>query len=336
MHELLKNNPYYAVANPTAKSFYEAIAEQLSDDETFQAKQAKYLADKPNAVNNSNKPLFEALTPKVLLTKPEVMEKMGKYILRQDDIISVGERTVRLGDYLNVVPLDYEYYLASEPCAIPDDYTAPTPPTTQFEMRLEYLQLERLADVCEVPLSTSTHYKKGRSRLFGFSIPFFQRGNDKWTLHQKQLLIDSALRGLSFGTILATTVDYLTYEETAAAGLEGQWSHKNSMMLLDGQQRLTAFDQFLNNEFQVYNSYFDELPDYAKTALLSTPIAVVWLPVLSYHTQGLMDAYDRLNYGGTVHDVAESAYKAEQQDLLEAFSMSTLSTYADDTVVVTE
>lgn len=330
----LKNNVYYQEAPATVKPIYEALAAQLTDTQTYQNKVLRFGFSRQNAQTSSNKPLFEALTPKVLSTPPNVMEINGQYLLKQDDLLEDNGVFYRYGDFCNVAPFDFKFWSEQPECPMPDDYTAPNPPKAYLSTENLVITIGELDDkFSTVALSQSTHYKRNRDRLFGFAIPFFQRGNDKWTLHQKQMLIDSVMRGLTFGAIMATTAFYLPRDAAAQAGLEGAWSHKNSLMLVDGQQRLTAFAQFLNDEFPVYNRYFSQFTEGQQKQFLDAPINLVLLDVTAWHTYALLDLYDRLNYGGTVHDAAESAYKAEHEALVSAFSMSDVQTYHDDTVV---
>lgn len=76
------------------------------------------------------------------------------------------------------------------------------------------------------------------------SIPSYQRGK-VWTLYQKQLLIDSLLRGIDIPKIY--------FDVNQEAG-------EDKYEVVDGQQRISAIIEFLNGEFKL-NIEFDDIGD---------------------------------------------------------------------------
>lgn len=121
---------------------------------------------------------------------------------------------------------------------------------------------------------------------YGLDVnPDFQRGN-VWTERQKVRYVEHMLRGGQTGRdIYLNCRDWNRLTET------------KSCVLVDGKQRLDALLGFLNDEFQVFGSYFSEFG--------GTPRFTNGM--LNWHVNDLatreeeLQWYLDLNGGGTVH-----------------------------------
>jgi len=113
-------------------------------------------------------------------------------------------------------------------------------------------------------------------------IPDFQRGL-VWTQQQKISFVESLIYGLPIGEYtLHKTADY-KYE------------------LLDGQQRWDAIFCYMNNEFPVFGLKWEDLNDRTKDNFVCKQFA--HRLVEGFTEAQKLEAYNRLAYGGTPHEV---------------------------------
>jgi hypothetical protein len=131
----------------------------------------------------------------------------------------------------------------------------------------------------------------GRRTIMGYILPSWQRPL-VWKEDQKIRFIESAWLGLNLGTFTYNRVDTL--------------KHPLDSLLIDGQQRMSAIQDYLDDEFPVFGYRWSEItvPD-RRRFNFSTTFA-------SYITQSedekyLRDYYNMMNFGGTAHKEDERA-----------------------------
>jgi len=123
-------------------------------------------------------------------------------------------------------------------------------------------------------------------RVLGFKLPAWQRGLE-WSEQQSIRFIESIWTGVSIGSFM--------YNQSC-----GEFD----LILLDGQQRLTAIEQYWSDEFPVPGEdgvgyFWSDLTDHEKAQFYRIPFPFY---VTSYTTdEALRDAYDRHNFGGVAH-----------------------------------
>lgn len=126
--------------------------------------------------------------------------------------------------------------------------------------------------------------------VMGYYLPEWQRGL-VWTDAQKIALIESAWRGLSIGTY--------TYNRVTMG-------HKFDDLLIDGQQRMNAIQDYLDDKFKVFGFLWSDVTETDRR---------VWgmsIHFNSYITattdeQYLRDYYNMMNFGGVAHKESERA-----------------------------
>jgi hypothetical protein len=130
----------------------------------------------------------------------------------------------------------------------------------------------------------------GLPTVMGYPIPEFQRPI-VWTQDQQIRFIESIWYGFDLGTY--------TYVE---------WNiDPYRFMLIDGQQRLTAIQNYITDVFEVFGGHYSELekPDQIRFRRTKFP---------SYAYRGktereLREMYDLLNFSGTPHTEDQRALK---------------------------
>ena len=134
--------------------------------------------------------------------------------------------------------------------------------------------------------------REGERRLGRFILPPFQR-EAVWTLKQKVALIESIWMELPIGTYV--------YNQTYYHG-------KTDMWLIDGQQRVTAIFEYINDGFPIKGSdgieyYYSEITAVDKRFWGQKCFPAI---VLNVEDEAkLENIYERLVYGGTAHDPKE-------------------------------
>lgn len=140
---------------------------------------------------------------------------------------------------------------------------------------------------------------KGFRKLMGFNLPSWQR-DLVWTLGQQTHFIESIFLGLGTGYYVATDVEF-------SEARKGEML-PTSLLLLDGQQRITAIDNFIKNRLPVFNGiYYDDLTMPQKRFRFRH----VGFPCVEVSAntdeQTLKELYHRLNFGGVAHTEADMA-----------------------------
>ncbi len=125
----------------------------------------------------------------------------------------------------------------------------------------------------------------------GFPIPNFQRPL-VWTNQQEISLIESAWLGLPIGSF---THQHIT---NGADKIE-----KYSGLLIDGQQRLTTIERYINDEFKVYGAYWSELSHREQRRFKNVKFS-------HYETKfdsidDIKNVYNIMALGGTPHTEAD-------------------------------
>lgn len=139
----------------------------------------------------------------------------------------------------------------------------------------------------ENPAEINPH---GLRTAMGYCLPTWQRG-EVWTLAQKIALIESAWRGVSIGTY--------TFNR-------GKYGSRFDNLLVDGQQRMLAIQDYIEDKFPVFGYRYSEV------TVVDRRLWNVSIHFHSYITETEDEAYLRgyynlMNFGGTAHKQTERA-----------------------------
>lgn len=137
-----------------------------------------------------------------------------------------------------------------------------------------------------VLLSIGTEYEDEK-----LVIPDYQR-DLVWTLEQKQNLIKSIFAGTDIGTVYFARQRY----DENSKKLE-----VTTFNVIDGQQRLNAINEYVNDGFKVNNLKFSELPQVDKRAFLVNNKCARYVMLFEPSREMELDVYYNLNFGGTRH-----------------------------------
>lgn len=133
---------------------------------------------------------------------------------------------------------------------------------------------------------------EGERQLGWFVLPPFQRP-PVWSEKQKIRFIESAWAGLPLGVFV--------FNRPASYG------HPCENWLLDGQQRVTAVLDYMNDAFPVLGILFSELRPEDRRRWDMSVIFSGMETSLTDRSE-LEDIYDRLAYGGTAHEPKPEAH----------------------------
>ncbi len=139
----------------------------------------------------------------------------------------------------------------------------------------------------ENPQESNPH---GLRTVMGFNLPSWQRGL-VWTEQQKIAFIESAWRGIGIGTY--------TYN---VAEIGSPYDY----LLIDGQQRMSAIEDYLNDKFPVFGYHYSEITIVDRRMWKMTTL----FPSYETNTEDedyLRGYYDLMNFGGTAHTEEERA-----------------------------
>lgn len=131
--------------------------------------------------------------------------------------------------------------------------------------------------------------------LCGHRMPPFQRPA-VWMLDQKVRFIESAWLGLHLGT-------YVVNRNDSWPG--GKHPHYTDLWLIDGQQRLRAIDEYLDDGFSVFGHLWGDLGRVSQRRFEAVPFAQSIIHEAD--EAKLRELYDRLNFGGTPHTEEQRA-----------------------------
>jgi hypothetical protein len=139
--------------------------------------------------------------------------------------------------------------------------------------------------------------------IMGFAIPPFQRDH-VWTVEQSIAFINSARRGLPLGTYTYNVT--LNMPEALRSDDNGRKYYFADLWLIDGYQRLSSFQSFLQDGFPVEGCYWSQIDRGAQNIFLQHVHFPAYETSLTDETQ-LREIYDLLNFGGTAHKEEERA-----------------------------
>lgn len=125
--------------------------------------------------------------------------------------------------------------------------------------------------------------------VMGLPLPSWQRPYE-WDEVQQQRFIESIYLDLYHGIYVLNANDY--------EGTEGTLK-KFSGALLDGQQRITTIEKYLNGEFKVFGAYWSELTKGEQRRFLIAPFHCIEVNI--WDEDELRQLSDRLAFGGTAH-----------------------------------
>lgn len=128
--------------------------------------------------------------------------------------------------------------------------------------------------------------KPGERHLSWFVLPPFQRP-PVWTVEQKTKLIESIWLELPIGVYI--------YNQPSRS-----FRDPTEYWLIDGQQRITAILDYVDNQFPVFGYYWRDLYYVEQQGFLMTPFPAIQLDLTDQAK--LEDIYYRLAYGGTPHE----------------------------------
>lgn len=144
--------------------------------------------------------------------------------------------------------------------------------------------------MCEVFPSddyTKAMYPWAKELIGRFPLPDFQRPLC-WTQSQSISFIESAYLGFDLGSYMINN-----YE------MKGGQCSNYSDVLIDGQQRINAVVEYINNEFRVFGAYWRELERADRTRFKHTTFTRK--TVTCFDGEQLREAYNRLNFAGVRH-----------------------------------
>lgn len=122
--------------------------------------------------------------------------------------------------------------------------------------------------------------------------PDFQRGH-VWTEEQQIKYVEFVLKGGKTGKVI-----YLNYPSWHRSVPKGAY---NEFVCVDGLQRITAIERFLNNEIKVFGHYYSEYEDSPRSTTHTMKINANDLKTKEEVLQWYID----FNSGGTVHSEEE-------------------------------
>lgn len=124
--------------------------------------------------------------------------------------------------------------------------------------------------------------------LSNFRLPEFQRPA-VWTQPQETRLIESIWRGIPIGT----------YSVNRLSPTDERYQ-EFSELLLDGQQRVRAIVNYINDEFPVFNRLYSELSPSDKAFFKQSKFAHCETSFTDWNS--IREYYDTMNFGGVAHE----------------------------------
>lgn len=136
------------------------------------------------------------------------------------------------------------------------------------------------------------HNPQGLPTLMGFVIPTWQRPL-VWTKDQKVKFIESAWYGINLGTYT-----YQQYHYT------GKAPSKFNGYLIDGQQRMSALDDYFGDRLEVFGAKWSEVDEVDQRGFQMSRTFSCYIS--SFQTEEeMIEMYERLSFGGTPHTEAD-------------------------------
>lgn len=135
--------------------------------------------------------------------------------------------------------------------------------------------------------------RKNERVVMGRSVPSWQRPL-VWTQAQKIKFIESAWMGNGLGTYTVNDLSQIS-----------EISHPLNNLLIDGQQRLSAIEDYLEDGFPVFGALWSELESQDRLRFKRTKFAAY--ETCSTDETFLRGYYDMMNFGGTAHTPDQTA-----------------------------
>ncbi len=139
--------------------------------------------------------------------------------------------------------------------------------------------------------------------VMGFVIPTWQRPL-VWTEAQKVKFVESAWLGINLGTYTYQQQDFTDEKDANGKSIPSPYNG----FLIDGQQRMSALQDYFDDKFAVFGYKWSELDvsdhrGFSMTAGFGCYIA-------RFQTeQEMIEMYERLSFGGTPHTEADRPVK---------------------------
>lgn len=130
----------------------------------------------------------------------------------------------------------------------------------------------------------------GLRSVMGFYLPTWQRGL-VWTEAQDTAFLESAWRGINLGT-------YTYNQADMGSPYDG--------LLIDGQQRMSALERYLNDEFPVFGWRWSEVTPVDRRSFEMTTIFGSHVTETE-DEEYLRGYYNLTNFGGVAHKECERA-----------------------------
>lgn len=148
--------------------------------------------------------------------------------------------------------------------------------------------------VCYPLPSLVKYIQEGISQMGLQLNPEFQRGH-VWTEEQQIVWLEYHLRGGKSGNMI-----YLNNPFWHSSRMPKEGEYKD-YVCVDGLQRITAAQRFINNEIKVFGSYYSEYED-----RINITDAAIYLNVNDLKTEKeVLQWYIDMNAGGTPHSKEE-------------------------------
>ncbi|USD58647.1 MULTISPECIES: DUF262 domain-containing protein [Vibrio] len=125
--------------------------------------------------------------------------------------------------------------------------------------------------------------------VMGIPLPDWQRPFE-WSEIQQERFIESIYLDLYHGVYVLNSTDYVGSEAVP---------RKFSGALLDGQQRITTIEKYLNDDFKVFGAYWSQLSKSEHRRFLDAPFHCIEVSIWDENELRLLS--DRLAFGGTAH-----------------------------------
>jgi len=126
--------------------------------------------------------------------------------------------------------------------------------------------------------------------VMGYRLPSWQRPF-VWTEAQKIKLIESIWLGLNIGTY--------TFNRTRG-------EHEYDNLLIDGQQRMKAIEEYLTDGFKVFGYFWSETTPVDKRGFSNSRHFHCYI-TSSTDDAYLRSYYNMMNFGGTAHEEGQRA-----------------------------
>jgi hypothetical protein len=142
----------------------------------------------------------------------------------------------------------------------------------------------------------------GQTKIGRYFLAPFQRPA-VWTQEQKVRLVESMLLGISIGSIVIVDALNMKMQNPNLFAKTDRW-------LIDGQQRLTAIQNYLQDDITVFagtecEHKFSDLNEIELRRVRQIGISVIRIHTIDEQLCRVI--YDRLNFGGTPHTEDQKA-----------------------------